>query len=115
MYMPPELCMGQHYTQKADVWGVGCMLYELMMLKYVQYSTLHNTAKHHTTLHNTALHYTAPPASCENPDGCHSTAHPVTRGTVQWCRRQQHPPHLPPRARALSRCSLSVLSLSRGG
>eukprot|EP00048_Salpingoeca_helianthica_P017567 m.237882 g.237882 ORF g.237882 m.237882 type:complete len:523 (+) comp21461_c0_seq1:196-1764(+) len=30
MYMAPELCQGKAYGQKADMWALGCALYELM-------------------------------------------------------------------------------------
>ena len=31
--MPPEVCLGQPYDQKADVWALGVILYELITLK----------------------------------------------------------------------------------
>ena len=31
--MPPEVCRGKPYDHKADVWAVGVILYELIMLK----------------------------------------------------------------------------------
>ena len=32
-YLSPELLQGQPYNQKSDVWALGCVLYELMMLR----------------------------------------------------------------------------------
>jgi len=32
-YSCPEILQGQGYTEKADLWSIGCILYELMMLK----------------------------------------------------------------------------------
>ncbi|KOO27282.1 serine threonine-protein kinase [Chrysochromulina tobinii] len=32
IYMSPELCLGQDYNRAADVWALGCILYELMTL-----------------------------------------------------------------------------------
>ena len=29
LYMSPELCMGEAYGQKADMWALGCVLYEV--------------------------------------------------------------------------------------
>ncbi len=29
-YMPPELWLGRPYGTAADLWGLGCLLYELM-------------------------------------------------------------------------------------
>ena len=29
-YMPPELWLGRPYGTTADLWGLGCLLYELM-------------------------------------------------------------------------------------
>lgn len=34
MYMSPELCCGRSYGQKADVWALGCLLYELLTLRH---------------------------------------------------------------------------------
>lgn len=31
--MPPEVCLGKPYDGKADVWAIGVVLYELIMLK----------------------------------------------------------------------------------
>lgn len=31
--MPPEVCLGQPYDSKADVWAVGIILYELITFK----------------------------------------------------------------------------------
>mmetsp|Transcript_134984 Transcript_134984/g.305533 ORF Transcript_134984/g.305533 Transcript_134984/m.305533 type:complete len:600 (+) Transcript_134984:80-1879(+) len=33
-YMPPEVCENRPYTFKSDVWALGCVLYELCMLKH---------------------------------------------------------------------------------
>lgn len=33
MYISPQVCNGEAYNQKADVWGVGCCLYEICALK----------------------------------------------------------------------------------
>lgn len=33
LFMPPELCLGQKYDHKADVWAVGIIIYELITLK----------------------------------------------------------------------------------
>ena len=33
VYMSPELCAGQSYNRAADVWALGCVLYELMTLQ----------------------------------------------------------------------------------
>ncbi|XP_033102475.1 serine/threonine-protein kinase Nek9-like isoform X2 [Anneissia japonica] len=32
-YMSPELCKGQQYNAKSDIWAMGCVLYELLTLK----------------------------------------------------------------------------------
>jgi NIMA (never in mitosis gene a)-related kinase len=32
-YLSPEICMGQKYDYKSDVWMVGCILYEMCTLK----------------------------------------------------------------------------------
>jgi serine/threonine protein kinase len=32
LYMSPELCLGRDYDRGADVWALGCILYELMTL-----------------------------------------------------------------------------------
>ena len=29
VYMAPEVLQGRPYNQKADMWGIGCVLYEL--------------------------------------------------------------------------------------
>lgn len=33
-YMSPEVCENKAYTYKSDVWSLGCVLYELCMLKH---------------------------------------------------------------------------------
>lgn len=33
-YMSPEVCENKPYTYKSDVWSLGCVLYELCMLKH---------------------------------------------------------------------------------
>ena len=32
-FMPPEVCKGEPYGEKADIWAIGCILYELTLLK----------------------------------------------------------------------------------
>jgi NIMA (never in mitosis gene a)-related kinase len=32
-YLSPEVCLGQKYDNKSDMWMLGCILYELCMLK----------------------------------------------------------------------------------
>lgn len=32
-FMAPEVCKGELYGEKADVWAIGCILYELVFLK----------------------------------------------------------------------------------
>jgi len=32
-YMPPEVCSGEPYGFKADIWAIGCTLYEMTNLK----------------------------------------------------------------------------------
>lgn len=32
-YLSPEICMGQKYDYKSDVWMVGCILYEMCTFK----------------------------------------------------------------------------------
>jgi len=32
-YMAPEVCKGEPYGEKADIWAIGCILYELVMFK----------------------------------------------------------------------------------
>ena len=29
-YFSPELCQGKPYNNKADIWALGCILYEMM-------------------------------------------------------------------------------------
>ena len=36
-YLAPEVCRGQRYNQKADVWALGCVLYEMCTLKRAFY------------------------------------------------------------------------------
>ncbi len=33
-YMSPEVCQNSPYTQRSDVWSLGCVLYELCTLKH---------------------------------------------------------------------------------
>ena len=32
-YLSPEVCQGQRYDQKSDMWALGCVLYELCALR----------------------------------------------------------------------------------
>jgi NIMA (never in mitosis gene a)-related kinase len=32
-FMPPEVCKGEPYGEKVDIWAIGCILYELVFLK----------------------------------------------------------------------------------
>ena len=32
-YLSPEVCLGQKYDQKSDMWMLGCVLYEMCMYK----------------------------------------------------------------------------------
>jgi len=32
-YLSPEVCLGQRYDHKSDMWMLGCILYEMCMLK----------------------------------------------------------------------------------
>lgn len=32
-YMAPEVCKGEPYGEKADIWAIGCILYELALLR----------------------------------------------------------------------------------
>lgn len=38
-YMSPEVCRSEPYSWKSDVWALGCVLYELCMLKHAFEST----------------------------------------------------------------------------
>lgn len=31
--MSPDVCSGELYGPKADIWAIGCTLYEMVMLK----------------------------------------------------------------------------------
>lgn len=33
VYSSPEIVQNKPYTQKADIWSLGCILYELLMLR----------------------------------------------------------------------------------
>eukprot|EP00038_Savillea_parva_P029102 m.68816 g.68816 ORF g.68816 m.68816 type:complete len:586 (+) comp8540_c0_seq2:305-2062(+) len=33
MYIPPEICVAERYTQRADMWAAGCCLYEMCALE----------------------------------------------------------------------------------
>jgi NIMA (never in mitosis gene a)-related kinase len=33
LYSSPEIVQSQTYTNKADIWSLGCIIYELMTLK----------------------------------------------------------------------------------
>jgi len=37
-YMSPEVCQNKPYTQKSDIWALGCILYELCTLKHAFHS-----------------------------------------------------------------------------
>ena len=32
-YLSPEICKGQPYNHKSDIWALGCVIYEMMNLK----------------------------------------------------------------------------------
>eukprot|EP00966_Prymnesium_polylepis_P311651 7201251-Prymnesium_polylepis.1 len=34
LYLAPEVHMGRDYSKKVDVWGIGCTLFEIMMLEH---------------------------------------------------------------------------------
>ena len=44
VYMSPELCMGDSYNRAADVWALGCVLYELMTLSCPWHDIQYNKA-----------------------------------------------------------------------
>mmetsp|Transcript_10581 Transcript_10581/g.10599 ORF Transcript_10581/g.10599 Transcript_10581/m.10599 type:complete len:116 (-) Transcript_10581:604-951(-) len=33
-YMSPEVCQNKPYTNKSDIWSLGCLLYELCNLRF---------------------------------------------------------------------------------
>jgi NIMA (never in mitosis gene a)-related kinase 1/4/5 len=33
-YISPELCKGEPYNHKSDIWSLGCVLYELCTMKH---------------------------------------------------------------------------------
>ena len=33
-YLSPEICEGEKYNKKSDVWSLGCILYELLTLRH---------------------------------------------------------------------------------
>lgn len=44
-YMAPEIIKGQTYTEKVDVWSIGCVVYELCTLKVPTFDTLFSSAQ----------------------------------------------------------------------
>lgn len=34
LYLSPEICQCKPYAQTSDMWAVGCVLYEMMTLRY---------------------------------------------------------------------------------
>ena len=34
LYLAPEVHMGRDYSKKVDVWAIGCVLFEIMMLEH---------------------------------------------------------------------------------
>ena len=42
--MSPELCKGDSYNRAADVWALGCVLYELMTLSCPWHDSQNNKA-----------------------------------------------------------------------
>ena len=37
-YMSPEICLNSEYSNKTDIWSLGCMLYEMIKLENPFYS-----------------------------------------------------------------------------
>jgi NIMA (never in mitosis gene a)-related kinase len=54
--MPPEVCKGEPYGEKIDIWAIGCVLYELVFFKkpfesqtiYGVFEKIINTPLEHT-------------------------------------------------------------------
>jgi serine/threonine protein kinase len=40
LYMSPELIEGKKYSNKSDIWAVGCVAYEMMTLNQVFNATV---------------------------------------------------------------------------
>jgi len=55
-FMPPEVCKGEPYGEKIDIWAIGCILYELVFFKkpfesktiYGVFEKIINTPLEHT-------------------------------------------------------------------